>query len=470
MANVLAVIALLSLTLGHSSASAQPRPDTPDAELLFTFEPGELVETFSAGPITAHFTRAGSNAVPNTDADDNGVPDFVEEVASQYVEALAFYESEGFAAPLADSAGGDAGLDVYLLDLFGSADGSYQRDDCDTSGCRGYMVHENDFVGYGYPSLRVANRIVASHELFHAIQAAYAPTLGSVFSEGTATWATERFDGSLRDFDSAIGGYLADPERPLDSDVAGAVLDRFAYGSALFFRFLEERFGAHVVHSLVEAHGGDASFLVPLESVLAAEGTSFAEAWVEHVRWNLWAGSDGDGDGYAEGPSYPRVTPREVSLPLVEERPRHFHAAARYYRVDAGSRETIVAELPGELEGLVLFAGLEREGEQRTVDAVEGRLELVDAAGATVWLVVVNPALEGPSARASICAGDAAEVATCRDALSPPELVDAGVPADASVPTDDPSGGGCGAAGGPPSGAWFAIGWGLVATRRRARR
>lgn len=460
-----------------STAEAQPRPDTPGADLLFQFEETEVVEATTMDPITVHFTRSGPNQVPDADADANGLPDFVEEVAAQYVEALAFYESEGFAAPLADTAGGGPELDVYLLDLFGTADGSYQRDDCDGSGCRGYLVHENDFVGYGYSRVLTANRIVASHELFHAVQAAYASGIGTVFSEGTATWATERFDGSLRDFELALRGYLADPERPLNLDVAGVVLDRFAYGSALFFRFLEERFDPEVVRMLVEAHeGGGASFLEPLDAILRTEGSSFAEAFVDHTRWNLRTGRRWRaGESYVDGATYPAVAPRDITLPLRDERPRHFHAAARYYRAEAGDRAIVTASLVGDdVESLVLWGAVEAD-ELRLVDAPDGRLELSDAADATVWIVVVHPALEGPSARSSVCVGSPIEVEACEEALAPePEpdggpMMDAGVAADAGA---EGSGGGCSVAASTVPLSWplLLLVTGLVRRRRAGER
>src|SRR5690606_35560108 len=97
-----------------------------------------------------------------------------------YDEVLAAYVGRlGFRAPLADGSlldnGGDARFDVYLLDFGGSADGSFRVDACGQDGalptqCAGFMVQENDFAGYAYPSVRYANRLLAAHELFHAVQ------------------------------------------------------------------------------------------------------------------------------------------------------------------------------------------------------------------------------------------------------------------------------------------------------------
>ena len=159
------------------------RPDTPGNNLLFNFDPADVVETHvSAGDhFSIHFTRQGPNAVPAADANADMVPDFVEEVASVYEDVLTKYHDEmGFRAPADDGMivdnGGDARFDVYLVDFAGQGDGNYRDDQCTPQNadiCAGYMVQENDYKGYGYPSTLVANRILGSHEFFHAVQSAY---------------------------------------------------------------------------------------------------------------------------------------------------------------------------------------------------------------------------------------------------------------------------------------------------------
>ena len=85
----------------------------------------------------------------------------------------------------------------------------------------GFIVQENDFAGYGYPSLTYANRVLASHEFFHAVQAAYDSEQSSIIGEGSAVWATEQFDGSLADFEGFLPGFFKHPDRSLDKPIAG---------------------------------------------------------------------------------------------------------------------------------------------------------------------------------------------------------------------------------------------------------
>src|SRR5262245_11185032 len=181
------------------------------------------------------------------------------------------------------------------------------------------MVQENDYKGYGYPSTLIANRILASHEFFHAVQSAYDNGQGSVMAEGSAVWATETFDPSLKDFEGFLPGYFASPDRPLDKPLPGAV-DPFSYGTGIFFEFLAERYGPDTVRSLWEtcengANGeADPYWFERLDPFLAeTAGSSFAEAMTDFATWNLFTGKYADPTrGYDSGAGYSSVAMEDV--------------------------------------------------------------------------------------------------------------------------------------------------------------
>ncbi|HSO00139.1 MAG TPA: MXAN_6640 family putative metalloprotease, partial [Candidatus Nanopelagicales bacterium] len=417
------------------------RPDTPGNELLFRFDPSDVVESHGSpgGSFVVHFTRQGPNAVPSADAEGDGVPDFVQEVEAIYDEVLAVYTGEmGFRAPVSDEGvadnGGDGRFDVYLIDFGGIADGAFQLD---TDGCAagngevcaGYMVQENDYAGYGYPSVTIANRILGSHELFHAVQAAYDTGQGSVFGEGTAVWATERFDGSLEDFEWLIDGYLATPERALDVPPPGPV-SPFSYGAAIYFQFLEERYGEGSVEALWRrAENGAFGVEDPVwfeelgPLIVERGGVSFAESFVEFATWNLFTGGFADATrSYAGGDGYARVAIEAAAAPF-SLRLRSFHASAQYYRAPRDGRAEMTAALvptadvADDLEGLTLLLVPEQGGAYgevtRVGDPAAGE-ERVDTSGAeALVVVVVNGRQGGDSRRPTLCIGSPEEVAAC---------------------------------------------------------
>ncbi len=415
------------------------RPDTPGNNLQFNFERADLVETFASsdGRFLIHFTRNGPNAVPAADADTSGVPDFVEQVASVYVDVLAFYEGLGFRPPESDAAiadnGGDDKFDVYLVDFAGVGDGAFRQDAClsqNPDRCIGFMTQENDYTGYGYPSTLVANRILGSHEFFHAIQAAYDADQGSVFAEGTAVWATEAFDPSLNDFEYFVAGYLENVDRPLDSPLPGPV-DPFSYGSALFFQFLDEAYGREVILALFErvengANGNaDPQWVAELDGALGEAGATFPEAMVEFATWNLYTDDYGDpAKSYANGGAYDRAKIETVQAPFSDDEIRSYYASSQYRAVPVDGRSEMTAALvssdPAELEGLRLIIATEANDSIDHLllsDPTAGTETIDTSAGGRFVFAVVNTAIEGDSKQPGLCAGTPDEVASCAQAL-----------------------------------------------------
>ena len=148
--------------------------------------------------------------------------------------------------------GGSPAFDFYLVDFGGNADGMFGIDDCEGSICSGYMVMENDFQGYGYPSIEEAVMVLTSHEFFHAVQAAYNANQPSWISEGTAVWAEWFYEPEVQDFLGYASAYLGDLERSIYKPPAG-VTTSFSYGTALFYAFMDEYFGEIRMMSLQES-------------------------------------------------------------------------------------------------------------------------------------------------------------------------------------------------------------------------
>jgi len=421
------------------------RPDTPGNNLLFNFGASDVVETFGStgGRFLVHFTKDGPHAVPLADGDASGVPDFVEQVASVYEEVLTKYQDElGFRAPVGDEGlpdnGGDGRFDVYLVDFNGQGDGHYSNDSCSAENkqiCAGYMIQENDYKGYGYPSTMIANRILGSHEFFHAVQAAYDIDQGSVISEGSAVWATEAFDPGLKDFEAFLPGYLQNPDRPIDQPLPGAI-DPFSYGAAIYFQFLTEHYAADTVRSLWErcengANGvAEPYWFEQIEPLLAQkESVSFADAFTDFATWNLFTGKFADPTrSYASGAGYAAVSMSEVTAPYSDDALRVFYASAQYYRVNPEGRAEMTAALiapdgaPEVLDGLRMMfttrTGAMTAPVKSVVDVAAGTETIATSGVDKLVVVVVNGLTGGESRKPALCIGTVEEVAACREALA----------------------------------------------------
>ena len=287
--------AAMALVLWPRPGSAEDRPTEGG---LWSFDDTDVVESWEepTQTVRVHYSVDGPNATRLDDLDDDGVPDFAQDVAERTAESLALFASLGFRAPVPESAieqelGGSPAYDVYLIDFGGAADGRFGVDGCGNAGCAGFYVVENDFAGYGYATIEEGITTVTSHEGFHGVQAAY-NFLPDWVSEGTATWAERQFDAESADFVRLCNGLLADTGRPVYQPPGGPV-PLFAYGTALWFDFLSNRHDAGIIVDFLTALEDDDAAAAPelvFEGLLAERDDDLETAWTTFARYNLATG------------------------------------------------------------------------------------------------------------------------------------------------------------------------------------
>jgi hypothetical protein len=266
------------------------------------------------GRVRVHYVTTSADAVPPDDADGDEVPDYVEEVAELAEIAWDDLEGRGFRPPVSDAGlvdddGGDGRFDIYLRNLV-AADGNFTVEACTAAPahCAGYFAMENDLAGFSYATRTEGISVLTSHELFHAVQNAYAPDMPFAWSEGTAVWNEEQTFPGQGDYERFVADFLAHPQRPFDRS---GTADAYAYGAALWPTFLDEWYGDGTVQrswEACEAAGEGANFLDAIDQLLGEEGGSLASAWTEFSRWNLFTGERADpARAYAQGASLASV-------------------------------------------------------------------------------------------------------------------------------------------------------------------
>ncbi|WP_254626490.1 MXAN_6640 family putative metalloprotease [Myxococcus sp. CA039A] len=455
----------------RAGQQAGARPTSPQA-VPPSFGVDEQVESAVSpgGRFRVHFSRVGLNAVPPGDTDGNGVPDAVDVVGRAYERVADFYVGLGFLLPRDDASvgadnGGDGLFDVYLVDFAGRADGAFRLDGCESADqkCAGHMLQENDFAGYDYPSFEEAVSILASHEFFHAVQAAYRPGLGSVASEGTAVWASERFDATLDDLEQFTSSYLSRTDRSLVLDPTGPAAS-FSYGAGVFFQYLGERFGDRVILAMWQESlvAPTAPWAILLDTVLRREwGADFDTAFAEFSQWNLSTGARARVEqGYARGGGYDGLAPSARTLPTEEADVRVTTASTRYFTVPGGSAEVLATyvlkagEDPAKLHLLVAAVtdtSVLRVSRAEGTGALSAKVDASDAS--EVIIAVVDGRHEGVGRYGTLCLTADPAGAPCVDVTPEPE-----------DPEDE---GGCSAA---PSGpGWMALVLALLALGARPR-
>ena len=189
------------------------------------------------------------NAVPLSDKNGNGIPDWVELVASAADSILTTYRALGYTNSLNDGGtGGGPEYDIYLSNL--SPQGVYGLT---WPGPDGYMQMDNDYAESIYETNGEAGmRVTLAHEMFHAVQFTYWVGGNEVlwWQEATAVFMEEIVYPQINDYLQYLNpNYFCstlfeDPSLPLHYSSTSSC-DAHMYGVAVFCHFLNESNPAH---------------------------------------------------------------------------------------------------------------------------------------------------------------------------------------------------------------------------------
>ena len=426
------ISATLALTVALAAGPA--RGERPTEGGLWAYDASDELDFVEDEDerVRVHFAVAGPSQTLLADEDQDGDPDYPQLVLEVALLGLDAFAELGFRPPVSEAElglgplGGSGALDIYLLDFQGNSDGVFGLDGCQPAPrhCVGWMGLENDFAGYSYPSLQQAVDTVVVHELFHATQAAYHGSQPIWFSEGTATWAQRIYDPGSVDFLRKCDGYLALAERPIDRPPAGPV-PIFAYGTALFWWFVHERFGAEFdvdLQAMSESpDGSDLDLIAELELLIDDYDDSLAETWFAFARTNLATGPRANPSwGYSFAAQLDGVVTRAEGPTLADDA-RYQPLAASYYRLDHGGGELaagVDTSHPQLQFSLHPVADGGSDGPVETAvftwtGADPGPVALGDWPPGGYWIVASLAADLDSSAVTQFCAGSPAFTADC---------------------------------------------------------
>lgn len=291
------------------------------------------VEVTCGTDVCVHWVASTSDAPDLTDADVNGVPDWIDTTLATMEEVWQKEVTDaGYRAPKPDltstNHGPDGKLDVYVADL--GDDGLYGYCTTDDPNAidpgttyqfwdfSAYCVLDNDYSPAQFGTVTngvAALQVTAAHEFFHGVQFAYDAHEDRWFIEGTATWMEDEVYDDVNDNLQFLRGAspLRQPFVPLDLARKG-----FQYGAWIFWRFLSEYFGSDpstpdptIVRRAWEladasAAGSDEYSLQAAAAAVGERDQSFRFAFADFAAWNAIPR-----DFYSEGSSYPVPEPAD---------------------------------------------------------------------------------------------------------------------------------------------------------------
>jgi hypothetical protein len=223
---IVAAVVCAGVLGNASAASAVPRP---------TYAVGE--HTLSTPFVVIHYARTGDDH-PRfmKDDDHDGIPNYIEKLAASANKAWLWYAHNGFKAPLPDTGGPDAKLDIYVKKL---PAGVYGETFPTPHAQGGAFIEISNQLDEAHLAKHGSLQQTVAHELFHAFQLSYVPN-GAIphwIAEGSALAMQTYVYPQI--VDVATFGYLdqwlTQPYRSLEDQANGC---DHCYGGALFFRFL----------------------------------------------------------------------------------------------------------------------------------------------------------------------------------------------------------------------------------------
>lgn len=264
-----------------------------------------------SGRIRIHYTLEGRDAVAATDADDNGLPDYIDEVAAALDSTWRLQiDQMGYAPPPGDDGeGGGDEYDVYVLDK--SPQGFYGL----TVPAGGFglatashLEVDNNFTDAVYRQTRGidALNVTVAHEFFHAVQFGYyAGRDGLWWQEACSTWIEDVAYPEVDDYLQYIPDFMRQPGRALNN--AGFSIENYLYGTTLFAHFLERRYGRELLLQIWEEIGRARSpGLEHFDRMIRRfEGGGLAAAIPQYAVWNFFTAQRADQERYyPEGAKY----------------------------------------------------------------------------------------------------------------------------------------------------------------------
>jgi hypothetical protein len=273
-----------------------------------------------------HYNTSGTAAVPPTDDNASGVPDWVEFVGQSADSIRQVYMDMGYTRTLDDAGGtlngGGVEYDIYLTEL--ADDGVYGLT---WFGPNGYMQLDDDYAESIYvTSGKAALRVTLAHEMFHSIQFTYYDGAEWVWwMEATAVFMEDVLYPDINDYWqylSPTGFVDTFFENPTQSLYESGLTPNSAhmYGAAVFCHFLDQHDrvkGRSVIREtmerMAELRNGDVPVIAGVIENRLGEPMNdlLARFWV----WSYFTGdrtrpgfSFEDAEGYTSPP--PNMLPK----------------------------------------------------------------------------------------------------------------------------------------------------------------
>ncbi|MDG2265964.1 MAG: T9SS type A sorting domain-containing protein [Candidatus Marinimicrobia bacterium] len=228
-------------------------------QIVSSYRPQSLDNYVDEGIFRFHYTLTGSDAVSPLDADNNGIPDYVDLIVTTFanIGMIDFTDME-FVRPPGDGwytqidDGGSDHYDVYIFNLETGYYGYVQAEDYaqnnspitrgDNEFSEGaeeeramvtFMALRNNYNDFSGIESEIIE-VTSAHEFFHAVQYGYDGWEAGWLLEATAVWMEEHHYDNINDCYQFLQEFFNEPYLAINYDV------NRGYGAYIYFAYLTD--------------------------------------------------------------------------------------------------------------------------------------------------------------------------------------------------------------------------------------
>ena len=280
------------------------------------------VTTTRARPPTPDQCRSPADDRPDlTDANGNGVPDYVETMLGEFEHAYSVENDQlGWRPPKPDfGRGGDDRTDVYIKNIgpegiFGyAAPDARQPTEPGRHQLAAYLVMDNDYCQLeyrNYAQFLEPLQVTAAHEYNHVLQFNYDAQQDNWMFESTAVWMEDKVYDHINDYRNYLPQWARLTLTPLTQFSSQGTGDDNSnikvYGDAVFNRWIDERHGSDMIRRAWEL-SVDAKSFGPgaYDRALRERGPTFFDVFTEFAAETAeWRAANAF---FREGDTFPDV-------------------------------------------------------------------------------------------------------------------------------------------------------------------
>ncbi len=259
------------LPLG-TQAELQARGFDFSRQIVSSYRPHNLDFYIDEGIFRFHYTLTGNDAVSPVDADENGVPDYVDLIVTTFTNiGMIDFTDMQFVRPPGDGwytqidDGGSDHYDVYIFNLetgyYGyvqaeeyaqnnspitRGDNEFSEDAEEERAMVTFMALRNNYNDFSGIESEIIE-VTSAHEFFHAVQYGYDGWEAGWLLESTAVWMEEHHYDNINDCYQFLQEFFEEPYLALNYDV------NRGYGAYIYFSYLtDNRVSNDLIRTLFE--------------------------------------------------------------------------------------------------------------------------------------------------------------------------------------------------------------------------